>query len=200
MRSLLKLNIFLLTLTLLTAAGCGSSTIKDDENQPSHLSKYSDEKLLPMNYEDFAANVMIRGAVNDKYLKLTVNAQDVNVSDFSHMQVYIDTDFNASSGLSMGIEPYNIIGADYMIEDDKLFVSKSSTQWKWEYVSDVNNSFCVGDKGKGEYRQKVFIERTLIENLNDDTNEIRVSLEPIDWDWTDTNNYLPSKIIFLEDL
>ncbi len=200
MKLLFKSNLFLLALTAFVFIGCGSSTVQDDEIQPSHLSKSSYEQSLPINYYDFAANVLIEGAVNDDYLKLTVNAEDVNVSDFSHMQIYIDTDFDASTGLCMGVEPYRIVGADFMIEDNKLFASVSSSEWKWEFVSDINNSFCVGDKGKGEYKQKVFIERTLIPNLNTDTNEIRVSLEPIDWDWSDTNNYLPSKIIKLEDL
>ncbi len=199
--SLLKLNFLLLTLSAFVYSGCGSSSVIDDDISPSHISKFQDASLLPINYSDFAENVIINGALSQRYLKLKINAKDANVSDFYHMQIYIDSDFNASTGLSMGVEPYSIVGADYMIEDDMLFKSADPKKWVWKYVSDVNNTFCKRDKKekKGEYRQTLMIDRNLISNIDDDERKIRVSLEPIDEDWTDTNNYLPAETIMLDE-
>jgi hypothetical protein len=112
-----------------------------------------------------------------------------------HFQVYIDTDYNATTGWSYGQGDAATIGADYMIEDSNLFRSTSNTEWTWEYVAkfdyqtiqEKNDIFKIKLVGKSSQVMSI----TNIKQIK----RMNISIEPVDGNWQDTNNFITSQDI-----
>ncbi len=96
-------------------------------------------------------------------LKMTFSADSdlSGVEDIKHFQIYLDADMNQATGFHDGPITYNgdtyeIIGADYMIEDNKLYKSTSKTVWKWEYISDIttHNKDIIQNNRTANYKRE----------------------------------------------
>lgn len=193
--------------------GCGDDAVskKDSINssKPHKVIRVLEGADLPSNYEDFAAKIEMSAELDDSNMRLWMEGDNVVTWDMAHMQVYIDIDNDEKTGLSMGSGNYAIVGADYMVEDTQLFKSTSDSDWEWEYVGDVENILDYeglpledytpehnGGKISDHYSKHVKIDTDLLEGINKkDAMKIRVSMEPIDKDWADTDNYVPVKTV-----
>ncbi len=134
-------------------------------------------------------------------LKMTFSADSdlSGIEDIKHFQIYLDVDIDASTGFSDEAIVYNdstyeIIGADYMIEDDKLYKSISKTMWKWDYVSGIvtNNKDIMQNSRTAIYKREYIFPSSLLSGLSSD---IRVSIEPLNINYKDTNNFVPTETI-----
>ena len=190
--------------------GCGGEVQTPQESikslKPHKVIR--DEENLPVNYQDFAAKIKMHSQIVDDKMFLRMEATDVQTWDMAHMQVYIDIDYDANTGLSIGSGNYAIVGADYMIEDRQLFKSVSNSDWEWEWVGEVKHGISIPDwissdsydttpsENRSNYFKDVEIDTDLLEGLKkEDGMKIRVSMEPINEDWGDTNNYVPAKTV-----
>ena len=180
--------------------GCGttdtaaSATDNTATPKPHKVTRKYTGMEKPLNYEDFAAHIQMHAKIAQNSLDIEIDTKEnVITYDMAHMQVYIDIDDNPITGLRMGEGIYSINGAEYMIEDNHLFKSLSSNTWEWEYVADVTNR----DEGllspqPTQYRKFISIDFTLFD-VSKLKNMISISIEPIDENWEDTNNYVPTR-------
>jgi hypothetical protein len=81
-----------------------------------------------------------------------------------------------------------------MIEDDKLYKSTSKTVWKWDYVSDIttNNRDTMQNNRTANYKREYIFSSSLLSGL---ASDIRVSIEPLNINYKDTNNFVPTETI-----
>jgi len=200
------MSLALITATVLTFGGCGgtstsSEPIVEQTNSytPHHITREYTGAEEPLNYEDFAAKIDIQAIYKSLNIINKKEALHINIAstepvvtyDMAHMQVYLDIDNNISTGLTLGDDIYAIKGADFMIEDNHLFKSTNPTDWEWEYVADVT----VDEEGLGSddpalYSKHITIPSELIAHKN--IKKVNISIEPIDENWDDTNNYVPA--------
>ena len=137
------------------------------------------------------------------YLTINLTGTAPTLTDMAHLQVYVDIDNNKATGYSNGpIEyqgiTYDIIGADYMVEDNQLFKSTSTTEWKWELVSSAEYTILDTEvvAGTTNYNREFKIDLNLAVGFNN--SDVNVAIEPVDANWADTNNFIPTHTISVD--
>lgn len=97
--------------------------------------KYSIGLLsLFLSYPAIASDVIIGAEVDSNDLLLSLSSDTGSIHQGGHIQFFIDSDNNSSTGYSNG----NISGADFMIEDGTLFSSTAnSSSWSWQQIENI---------------------------------------------------------------
>ncbi len=204
---LTKLLSISLLVSIFILGGCGGDrTIHEEEQvedqkevknslQPHSITRVLEGDVLPENYAEFAQKIEMSTKIKNGWLGVHINGDDVKTRDIYHMQVYIDIDNDGSTGLNLGKGVYAIVGADYMVEDDEILKSVSNSAWSWEHVKTIKNSVQFYENFDN-YNQDFYIDTDLLDGLKvEDGVKIRLSMEPIDEKWKDTNNYVSAKTI-----
>ncbi len=178
--------------------GCGSDTALTSNPQGAGY-KNSAEVHAPI-----ISNTNMVGAQDiNKTLKISLSANSdmSGIEDIKHFQLYLDVDYDKSTGFSDGPITYNnvtyeIMGADYMIEDNKLYKSTSKNAWSWNYVADISyvSQDSVASDGRiSQYKKEFSLPAVMLSGLK--LPKIRVSVEPLNIDYKDTNNFIPTEDI-----
>ena len=203
---LTKLFSILLLVSIFILGGCGRErTIYEEEVvtqkevkstlQPHSIARVLEGDFLPENHADFAQKIEMRAKIKNGWLGVHIDGENVKTHDIYHMQVYIDIDNDESTGLNLGQGVHAIVGADYMVEDNELFKSVSKSEWSWEHVKTIKNSVRFYENFDN-YTQDFYIDTDLLDRLKiEDGVKIRLSMEPIDEKWSDTNNYVSAKTV-----
>ncbi len=126
---------------LFGGCGTGSDTAKAENELPHDGSKSF--RALSQD-RDWTWNVDMRFSVTDPTKepyalnKIVIECFDGIPENVKHLQFFINTDNNASTGFT-GSDGWHVIGADYLIEDGKLFKSQSTTAWKWKSLGRIKS-------------------------------------------------------------
>jgi len=196
------MSLALITATVLTFGGCGGTSTSSEpivdqttSYKPHRITRDYTDAEEPLNYEDFAAKIDIQASYHSQSLFIDIaSTEPVITYDMAHMQVYLDIDNNTSTGLTLGDGVYAIKGADFMIEDNHLFKSTNPNDWEWEYVADVTTyEDGLGTEDPALYSKHIAIPSELITHKN--IKKVNISIEPIDENWDDTNNYVPATAV-----
>lgn len=126
------------------------------------------------------AEVNITAELNNNQLELGLSSNDGQIyqNEYGHHQFFIDSDNNSQTGYIDG----SITGADYMIEDDTLFVSRGSSFDDWEELGTTGYD-------------KSGIPNTLSASVDTATvgvssgSTIRVGVNALDSDWNEVISY-----------
>lgn len=187
-----------LTLSFLLLTGCDTVAPTVDE-QPHQV----DNKPRPINTKDIwhHPEYVNIDADYDKTLSTPVLSLNINfvkpiTSDVKHFQIYIDADNNAQTGYTGGGEHYIIKGADYMIEEGRLFRSTSSTAWKWTLLSHTPTYLELKAVDGSKSIKSTFDAAQILSDIPTVTN-INVSIEPVNEQWLDTNNFVLTQAVSL---
>ena len=151
------------------------------------------------NYNKITTSYDMTDATDHK-LNIDITFEQGISNNAKHFQIYLDTDFNASTGWSYGDKDMATVGADYMIEDGSLYKSTSNTAWKWDFVDKVdfkaikeaNNLFNIKITGSSAKVMSI----TDIENVK----KMNISVEPVDANWEDTNNFVSNQVINIQTI
>ena len=197
------LNIFTGSIILSSTLfiGCTSGDRADDAVQPHDVKEFrTSSEATPWSDSITISGEVANGA---DYLSINMTGTAPTLTDMAHLQVYVDIDNNKATGYSNGPivyegVTYNIIGADYMIEDDQLFKSTSTTNWEWQLVSSTEYNILDADLGDGttEYNRKFKIDLNLAVGFNN--SDVNIAIEPVDVNWVDTNNFIPTHTISVD--
>ncbi len=185
-----------LILSLLLLSGC-DSTLPLGEEKPHQVNNTS----RPINTTDIwhHPEYVNIDASYDKSLAAPILSLEINfikpiTPDVKHFQIYIDADNNPQTGFSGGQEHYIIQGADYMIEEGNLFKSTSNTAWTWSLQA-YSPSYQEQKAADSSMKLKsTFDASQIFSNINTATN-INVSIEPVNEQWQDTNNFVLTQAV-----
>ena len=198
----------LLTTSLLTSvfifAGCGGTQATNgittnQAHQVTIKEPRAGENLPDVDIWQEFVDISSVYDKNNQEMLINVHCNKGISPDVFTYQVYIDSDENNQTGFSAGESSWAINGADYLIDDDALFRSTSDTNWEWEWIGDIS-VYKSGSK-TDDYN----IEYTLIsDNIQDIfganiPDKINVSVEPVDENWQDTNNYVPIQNLIINE-
>jgi len=190
------LSLLFFSLSLLTFIACDSGIVVDE--QPHEVA----DAPRPINTEDVwhhVENVNISASYENNTstpkLSLDIKFLESVSTDVKHFQIYIDTDNNASTGFSGGADHYEIIGADIMIEEGRLFKSTSTSAWTWELKTCCKPTYIEQTAADGSRHVKstfkttqLFPDINVLEHLN-------ISIEPVNEQWQDTNNFVLTQAV-----
>lgn len=196
-------------LSTLLLSGCGG-TVQTAETtssiQPHTLSTRTSQadKEEKSDFADEWQNYVVmnssydRTKQNEHKLSIDIVCQQGISSDVEHFQIFLDTDNNAMTGLSVGEDKYAITGADYMIEDGTLFKSTSTVFWKWTYVGKFD--YTASEEANNVYKIQLSSNQKEITSILDEESvkSINISIEPIDEEWNDTHNFISTQNIALK--
>jgi hypothetical protein len=167
---------------MLLLGGCGSDISSQNEDYLPHQSLKSNRIV---NLEtDWTWFVDMKRDTSDTNLsKLTLRTlfYEGLPQEVGHLQFFLDTDNNDSTGFS-GENGWVIKGADYLIEDGKLFRAKSTNQWQWDYIGTFSR---YQKREQTDKTAEIVIESNnpKISKLFQTENKIDVSIEPYNADW-----------------
>ncbi len=178
-------------------SGCGDTTtdtetiLNQEQAHEVKITKGLFNFLLPD--EDIwhtAVNVTSTYNKSDKSININALCKKGISSDVSTYQVYINTDNKFYTGFSTGIFSWDVIGADYLIDDDALFKSTSKTNWEWEWVQDID--FSTSGSTTSNYNLNYKLNSDAVQAIFGDNipSKIGISIEPVGDDWSDTGNYV----------
>jgi len=183
---------------LLLLTGCDTVAPLEDE-QPHQVSN----EPRPLNTKDIwhHPEYVNIDASYDKTLSASMLSIDINfikpiTPDVKHFQIYIDADNNTQTGFSGGGEHYIIKGADYMIEEERLFKSTSTTAWTWALLPHAPSYLKQNNADGSVSLKSTFDASHIFSNISTATN-INVSIEPVNKQWLDTNNFVLTQAVTL---
>lgn len=131
-------NISSALVVALLIAGCGEdSTIADDvKNSDNKSQPHKVKRILMDNLQKDALYQYNISPLFPSTTHLLFIIRSDNDIDIKHMQFYIDTDNDTTTGYSNGSQEDT--GAEYLIEDNLLFKYKGNggLDWNWEVVTD----------------------------------------------------------------
>ncbi len=134
---------------MLLLGGCGTGTDTTDAGGVSPHDGSRSFRALSQD-RDWTWNVDMHFSVIDpkkepyELDKIVVECFDGIPDNVKHLQFFINTDNNASTGFT-GANGWHVIGADYLIEDGILFQSLSNTAWKWKSLGKIKSYRKVAD-------------------------------------------------------
>jgi len=131
------------SLVALMMVGCGSSAERTDV--PSENKKVLVEPALPQATKIDRANWNNVEPVVDNFFitndadKLSFKVVDESISNHSvrAVDIFIDADDNVNTGYKRNWLADGKIGADYLIENNKLY-SHSGDGWHWNFVANIS--------------------------------------------------------------
>ena len=155
-----------LAVATLLLTGCGGGT---------QTSKLKPHKKQIRELKDWTWNVDATVKISNNTTEIKTYYYDNITNKIKHFQVFIDSDNNTQTGFS-GSDGWEVFGADYLIEDNKLFKSQSDCAWKWQYIQDVTFS---DNQRRGDERAITLTT----DNLPIDTEDVNIYIEPYDSNW-----------------
>jgi len=187
--------MFLAT-SILFFTGCDSYTVV--EEQPHEQIDIP----RPVNTEDIwhhtqyvNIDTSYETNISTPLISLYINFIKAISSDVKHFQIYIDSDNNPSTGFSGGQDHYEIIGADYMIEEGRLFKSTSTTAWTWSLNTCCSPTYTQETGVDGSLSIKSTFKNIAIFQDGIKARTINISIEPVNAQWQDTNNFVQTQTI-----
>ncbi|PWQ96576.1 DUF5011 domain-containing protein [Leucothrix pacifica] len=79
-------------------------------------------------------------SVADTGTELDISISYTDVVAASHSQIFLNTDNDTSTGFSFDQEAWGVIGADYMVQDEYLYMALSdNADWDWQPIGRVSN-------------------------------------------------------------
>ncbi|GEM_PF-7130848 len=121
----MKYALLLLSAVSFWFGGCGSTA----ENNTVSLSVQQPHKKSLREIKDWSWNVGSGFSAS----AIFADFYDGLPSDVRHIQYFIDADNDPATGYN-GTDGWEIIGADYLIEDGMVFRSASESAWEWDYI------------------------------------------------------------------
>ena len=197
-------------LSTVLLSGCGGTVRTADTEttnslQPHTLATRTSDNVQDeeVDFMDEWQNYVVMSSLYDRTnpdaenFSIDILCQQGISSDVAHFQIFLDSDNNANTGLSMGEGEYAISGADYMIEDGHLFKSTNNSDWKWTYIDEFN--YKIGEEANNAYRISLSSNAKKITSIIDEENvkNINISMEPISAEWYDTHNYVSTQAVAL---
>jgi len=197
-------------LSTLLLSGCGGTVRTADTEtqstlQPHALTVRTSEvdKDENIDFADEWQNYVVMDASynrtnhNAHKLSISIVCQQGVSSDVAHFQIFLDTDNNTQTGLSIGEGEYAITGADYMVEDGVLFKSTSTSDWSWTHVGEFD--YTAHAEASNVYKIQFSSTKQEITSIvnEESVKNINISIESIDTDWSDTNNFVSTQKIAL---
>jgi len=168
--------------------GCGGDTA--DTKTAIQTNKQPHKILKVLDYEadhadDWQNFVDMKSSfeLNNENFILDITFNEGITTDVAHFQIYLNTDSDRYTGYNDDI----VKGAEYLIEDGSLFKSTSDTEWEWEYIDEVYYISEELDDGKHHIMIDDNGAATVLYN---DNGYIKVSIEPVSAEWTDTHNFV----------
>jgi hypothetical protein len=188
-----------LILTALLFYGCGGTGVTGTDKPHSGVRTQTSETSVTTISNTFTT--ASRDENGSLTLTFSADSDLSGIDDIRHFQIYLDTDMNASTGFNDGPIDYNgihyeIVGADYMIEDNKLYRSTSHTAWAWDFMTDIDENIedVTKDGRISLYKRSYHFSSSLLHGLQ---SQIRVSVEPLNVNYKDTNNFVPTEMIHI---
>ena len=119
-----------------------TSTSADNTNNNSA----SQPAAIPLSATDMSL-VSVQARSKESEFSIVDTGSDLEISisysdviSASHSQVFLNTDNNISTGFGFHQEAWGVIGADYMIQDDYLYLALSdNAEWDWQPIGRVSN-------------------------------------------------------------
>jgi YD repeat-containing protein len=182
-------TIKLLTLSssivaMLSLSGCGGGTTSSIEKQPHDTSKLGRTVSIEKDWTwdvSFSTHVAaINDASDDTYVEAHFWAGiPDNIENF---QIFIDMDNNKSTGYS-GSNGWEIYGADYLIENGDVYVSTSTTEWKWKIRGTFQDVDFRRVSGEGKYESLYMTNATPTLSRIFTSDSFKVMIEAYDKNW-----------------
>lgn len=124
------------------------------------------------------AAVEIVTEVDNGNLLVGLYSENNTIHQGGHLQFFIDSDNNSNTGYSQG----DIVGADYLLEDNELYISTPGSGWSWNYVGNTN--FYTDE-------MPTYVDTTtLLGDLSLSTNTtIKVGAHALNNNWTTVASY-----------
>ncbi len=183
----------LLSLSLLT--GCGGTVNSDASlNQPRDTTKLI--RAVAEDETDWTWFVGTDGLHSGSNLTLDVYFMNNIPAEVEHFQYFLDTDNNAATGFSFGEDSWRISGADYLIEDGKLYKSTSNNEWSWSEVGDFD-TYTKTVEGDTAHIHIESNSRDIASIVTADT--LNITIEPFDANWGSTYSTISTQAVPLGD-
>jgi hypothetical protein len=179
----LKLFTGSAVLASILLVGCGeSNNSNDSEKKPHSMEKSIRTVDLGTDWTWFVDMQSELSIVDENHkLSFDVNFYEGIPSEIKHLQYFLDTDNNDSTGFS-GSDGWQVVGADYLIEDGDLYKTQSKTEWKWKYIGKFSQYKRVKDT-KDLVNIKIESNDGLLKDIIPHASKINVSIEPFDENW-----------------
>ncbi len=182
--------ISILSLAALLLSGCGDSLTK----QNALLQPKDTTKLIRAVAEetDWTWFVGTDGTHSASYFALDVYFSHNIPQEVQHFQYFLDTDNNAATGFSFGQDSWRISGADYLIEDGKLYKSNSNNSWSWRRVG-VFSTYAKSLEGNTAHIHISSSDSSITSIVTADT--INITIEPFDRNWGSTYSTISTQAV-----
>ncbi len=168
---------------ILFIGGCGGAVqeLADKGASQPH-------KKLRTAAVDWTWNVGTEAAVEEGSFHFTARMYDGMPDSVTHTQLF----FDIREGGYNGENGWEVYGADYLIEDNRLFRSLSESEWKWEYLGDVSYRIV----GEGDKKRIEIAEMRYLAGATE-KEQINVCMEVYDADWNGAYSTVPLENITL---
>ncbi len=191
-------NIAAIGIGLVWMHGCGqeSSNIPSNMQIPQSHDSSKSLRALAEDKTDWTWSVGVDANRSEKDLGFDIYFMQGIPTAVKHFQYFLDTDSNINTGFSFGKDGWRISGADYLLEDGKLYKSTSNKGWHWEYV----DTFEVYDRLQEDGIEHIHIatkKMPLVSLFKSDF--VHVTIEPFDKDWTSTYSTISEQFVSLAD-
>ncbi len=120
--------------------------------------------------------------------------------EVKHLQYFIDTDDQKSTGFSYGQDSWEISGADYLVEDGDLYKSLSNTEWKWEYIASFDSFTRTTQGGKASVHMSSSDQRVTAIIDENKLNNLNISIEPFNENWGGIYSTISTQVVPLENV
>lgn len=154
--------------------------------------RYPQMKQFPLNNPTGSSsssssnqNIEIVASVANNNLKVGLNSPNGTAAASAHLQYFIDSDNNASTGYSDA----EVSGAEYLLEDSTLYKLRSSSGWGWRQVANTKQD----NNLPNSIYSTIPLSALLITG-----NSINVGILALDSNWNTIKNYHNSKMINIE--
>lgn len=131
-------SLFLLSSLLLTACGGGSSTNQTHVQTPSVTTEPT--RISDADWQE--SQVLAREQRGTMQIELEGSKLHINVKNVwrrnsgRHVQIFLDIDNNPETGFRSRSRVWSLSGIDYLIEDGRLYKSKTnSSAWSWKRIA-----------------------------------------------------------------
>lgn len=164
---------------LLSACGGGDNKTTNTSKQP-----HSIRTANIQNTQILASKTHSATTVTSSGDSITITYNGAIPTGDKHFQFFINTDENSSTGYQFDGEAWSETGADYLIEDNELYVSTGNNDdWNWSYKEDISFT-------KTTTSVSVTLNKSLLKSLS---SQVRVGFLITDSNW-DTEDFHPKSV------
>lgn len=132
-------SLLFLTSIALSACGGGSSTSQTQQT-PSVTTVTEPTRISDDDWQD--TQVLARGQRGTMQIELEGSKLHINVKNVwrrnsgRHVQIFLDIDNNPATGFRSRSRVWSLSGIDYLIEDGRLYKSRTnSSTWSWKRIA-----------------------------------------------------------------